>query len=154
MNEVRLRPQAGQSWLHRKGKTYTVLGITSEPDDEDVHRFPVMVFYQGPDGRRWARTLYEWLQSFVPLPFPPAIVWDGKGLPPVGCDVMFNTASSGDVVGTVTGYGVRGNHGEDKHVYRVDINLVYKGTDARNQRALHEVFPTVPAPQKDFDSME
>jgi hypothetical protein len=153
MNEVRLRPEAGQCWTHRKGDVYEVLGITSEPDDEKADKHPVTVFYKGPDGRRWARTLESWLRSFVPSGGR-IIYWDGIGLPPIGCDVVFNTASHGDVAGTVTGYGVRGNHGEDKHVYRVDINLVYKGTDTENQRALHEIKPTVPVPQKDFESMK
>src|ERR1700676_402902 len=106
MSEIRLRPQVGQFWKHRKEATYQVLGITSEPDEDRADKHPVTVFYQGSDGRRWTRTLDSWLRNFVPRESPPPITWDGEGLPPVGCDVIFNTASSGDVVGTVTGYYV------------------------------------------------
>jgi hypothetical protein len=153
MNEIRLRPAPGQFWKHRKEATYQVLGITSEPDEDRAHKHPVTVFYQGADGRRWTRPLESWLRNFVPLKEVPPVTWDGQGLPPIGCDVMFHSGDN-NVVGTVTGYGVRPSLDRDPFTHRVDINLVYKGTDVKNQRMLMDIRPTVPVPQKDFDSME
>ena len=141
MNEVRKRPEAGQVWKHRKGALYTVLGVTSEPDDEKAEKFPVTIFYEGEDGKRWTRTLTSWFGSFTLLSHDSKPVWDGSGLPPVGADVLFNTASSGEVRGTVTGYGVRPSLTGEKAYHRVDIHLVYVGEDVRNQRLLMDVRP-------------
>lgn len=97
--------------------------------------------------------------------------WNGEGLPPVGCDVQFHTASSGWVVGTVVGYYVwdalwpnycpdcgtavekiptsrradcANGHdvaGRVKHMKRVFVNLLYKGTAIENARLLTDLKP-------------
>lgn len=60
-------PEEGTKWKHHKGDVYTVLGVSSKPDADKTAKFPVSVFYEGPDGRRWIRTLESWKQSFTPL---------------------------------------------------------------------------------------
>lgn len=57
-------PKEGDCWQHRKGDYYQVLGLTDEPDPEKADKHPRTVFYQGPDGRKWARTLTSWYESF------------------------------------------------------------------------------------------
>jgi hypothetical protein len=61
-------PVEGQVWRHRSGKDYTVLGVTSVPDDARAAKFPHSVFYRGPDGRKWARALTSWHESFTLVP--------------------------------------------------------------------------------------
>jgi hypothetical protein len=61
------KPAEGSLWKHRKGDIYTVLGVTSEPGEDKADKFPVSVFYLGPDGRKWTRTLLSWQESFTPL---------------------------------------------------------------------------------------
>lgn len=68
-------------------------------------------------------------------------VWDGVGLPPVGADVIFNTSSSGDVMGTVTGYYTLPSLSGGAHNHRVFVDLVYKCTDVPNCRLLGDVKP-------------
>ena len=58
-------PQKGQVWLDRSGDRYTVVGMTSGPDAGKADIFPRAVFYRGPDGREWARTLDSWNESFT-----------------------------------------------------------------------------------------
>lgn len=70
--------------------------------------------------------------------------WKGAGLPPVGADVLFDTGSSGEQVGTVTGYEVRSAGSQSTDTYRVDVFLVYKGTSTPNCRGLQDLRP-VPA---------
>lgn len=65
MTQIRPLPVAGQRWLHRKGDVYTVVHVTSEPEDHKAHEFPVTVIYRGPDGRTWPRTLESFLKSFT-----------------------------------------------------------------------------------------
>jgi hypothetical protein len=69
--------------------------------------------------------------------------WDGEGLPPVGCEVLFDTASSGTQTGTVTGYSVMGHLGGDPAYQRVFVELVYAGTAIPNRRLLKDVRPGV-----------
>jgi hypothetical protein len=65
-------PEFNETWLHEKsGAHYKVLGITSKPDPEKATKHPQSVYYEGPDGRRWVRTLPSWFQSFTP--FAPAL---------------------------------------------------------------------------------
>ena len=65
-------PEFNETWLHEKsGAYYKVLGITSKPDPEKATKHPQSVYYEGPDGRRWVRTLSSWFQSFTP--FAPAL---------------------------------------------------------------------------------
>lgn len=65
MSEIYAIPQAGSTWQHRDGTEYVVIDCTSQPDAEKADRFPMTVFYRGPDGRKWARTLDSWRASFV-----------------------------------------------------------------------------------------
>lgn len=65
MSDLKPCPKLGDVWRHRKGDHYTVLGITSEPDAEKTDKHPRTVFYQGPDGRRWTRTLASWMESLT-----------------------------------------------------------------------------------------
>lgn len=60
-------PVIGSKWKHHKGEVYIVLGVTSSPEEFNAEKFPISVFYEGPDGRRWTRTLESWKQSFTPL---------------------------------------------------------------------------------------
>lgn len=65
-------PEFNETWLHEKsGAYYKVLGITSKPDPEKATKHPQSVYYEGPDGRRWVRTLSSWFQSFTP--YAPAL---------------------------------------------------------------------------------
>jgi hypothetical protein len=57
-------PEEGEVWLHRKGDRYTVIGTTDAPDAEKADKFPRVVFYRGPDGRKWSRPLLSFLESF------------------------------------------------------------------------------------------
>jgi hypothetical protein len=84
-------------------------------------------------------------------PKPPK--WDGKGLPPVGMDVIFETASSGFVIGTVTGYHVMGHLGGDPAYHRVCVDMVYKDTTIPNSRLLKDVKPVPDAPLKQVDKL-
>lgn len=135
MTEVRLKPEVGQVWRHRSGAEYEVLGVTSEPEPEKAEKFPLSVFYKGPDGRRWTRTLKSWFGSFVFVSHASKSVWDGKGLPPIGCDVLIEKGYAHKC--TVVGYTVT----QRVPYYLADINLVYKGTDTPCQRALQDVRP-------------
>lgn len=65
MSEIYAIPQAGSTWQHRDGDVYTVIDCTSQPDAEKADKFPMTVFYRGPDGRKWARTLDSWRASFT-----------------------------------------------------------------------------------------
>jgi hypothetical protein len=65
-------PAPGEVWLHRKGAEYTVIDVTSKPDPEKAEKFPVTVFYRGPDGRKWPRELTSWMKSFTRLRRSPA----------------------------------------------------------------------------------
>lgn len=67
-------PAPGEVWLHRKGEEYTVIAVTSKPDPEKAEKFPVTVFYRGPDGRKWPRKLTSWMKSFTRLRPAPAEV--------------------------------------------------------------------------------
>lgn len=82
------------------------------------------------------RVLYEMMKL---INFP--VHWDGKGLPPIGCDVIFNTSSQGDVVGTVVGWEewptVKGSDFD----HRILVHLLYKDTNISNARHLHELTP-------------
>jgi integrase len=65
MSELYRLPTPGSTWKHRGGDEYTVIGLTSEPDAEKADKFPRTVFYRGPDGRQWTRTLESWRASFT-----------------------------------------------------------------------------------------
>lgn len=67
--------------------------------------------------------------------------WDGRGLPPVGADILFDTASNGEQTGTVTGYDVWPSLGGDPVTHRVFVKFVYKGTPITNSRLLRDVRP-------------
>lgn len=72
------------------------------------------------------------------------MIWDGKGIPPVGCDVYFDTSSSGQQVGTVTGFHIMEALSDNPAYHRIFIDLVYKGTTTPNCRLLYEVKPLLP----------
>jgi hypothetical protein len=80
----------------------------------------------------------------------PTPSWDGKGLPPVGMDVLIDTNSSGLVMCTVTGYHVEGHLEGDTAYHRVFVDVVYKGTDAPNCRLLRDVKPVPPVPPEQW----
>ncbi|MBN3839300.1 hypothetical protein [Burkholderia sp. Ac-20349] len=66
MSELIPIPQAGAEYLHRNGNTYTVLLVTSEPDDgERAEKFPRTVVYRAPDGRVWSRSLERFRTSMA-----------------------------------------------------------------------------------------
>lgn len=61
-------PEEGEVWLHRTGDRYTVIGVTDAPDAEKADKFPRVVFYRGPDGRKRSRPLLSFLESFTLKP--------------------------------------------------------------------------------------
>lgn len=68
-----LLPKPRSIWRHHSGTEYTVIDLTSEPDEERAKKFPVMVFYRAPNNQKWARTLSDFLENFqhvrdMPLP--------------------------------------------------------------------------------------
>jgi hypothetical protein len=65
VSELQRLPTPGSTWKHRGGDEYIVIGLTSEPDAEKAEKFPRTVFYRGPDGRQWTRTLESWRGSFT-----------------------------------------------------------------------------------------
>ncbi|MDV2873881.1 hypothetical protein [Phytobacter diazotrophicus] len=72
-------------------------------------------------------------------------IWDGKDLPPVGCQVYIKLASCGMQIYEVTGYEVRKSVIEaERHLgsFIVNINVRLPGDNSvTNQRFLDEVFP-------------
>lgn len=72
-------------------------------------------------------------------------IWDGKDLPPIGCEVYINLASSGMQVYEVVGYEhrkspIEGHNGPG--LFLVCINVCVPGKrNITNQRFLDEVFP-------------
>jgi len=58
-------PEPGSVWRHKGGTLYTVLDVTSSPDEAKKDEFPVTVIYIGPDGRKWPRTLKRWYDSMT-----------------------------------------------------------------------------------------
>lgn len=53
---------AGQVYIHENGNEYQVLMLTNEhasPDKRD--EYPLTVVYQGPDGRRWSKSVEAFL---------------------------------------------------------------------------------------------
>jgi hypothetical protein len=69
-------------------------------------------------------------------------IWDGEGLPPVGCDVLIGHGrDDDDHICTVTGYTIWPDLGGNKRLHRVFIDLVYKGEETKQQRMLCDVRP-------------
>ncbi len=71
-------------------------------------------------------------------------IWDGKDLPPIGCNVLINLASCGMREYEVAGYEVRRSVIEDERRPGIFVvNILVKSTDgkATNSRFLDEVFP-------------
>lgn len=71
-------------------------------------------------------------------------IWDGKDLPPVGCQVLAHLSRENAWVRhTVASYGIRPGLSGNKHEVRVDINLEASDDprSSKNQRALCDVRP-------------
>lgn len=58
-------PEPTSVWAHSSGTLYTVIAVSSKPDEGKELDFPVTVFYLGPDGRKWTRTLKRWHASMT-----------------------------------------------------------------------------------------
>ncbi len=58
-------PEPGSVWVHKGGALYTVLVVTTEPDEDKADEFPVTVLYLGTDGRKWARPLTRWQERMT-----------------------------------------------------------------------------------------
>ncbi len=59
----------GSWWRHKNGNAYKVLYIANEHADEtNRDEYPMMVVYQGPDMRVWAKSPEGFLRSRTPLP--------------------------------------------------------------------------------------
>lgn len=58
-------PEIGSIWRHKNGTEYTVLAVTTAPDDAKADEFPVTVVYRGPDNKRWPRTMARWYASMT-----------------------------------------------------------------------------------------
>lgn len=56
-------PKVGTRWQHYGGVTYTVLHIANDGAPSPSERYPVMVVYQGPNGKIWARRADDWHRS-------------------------------------------------------------------------------------------
>ena len=72
-------------------------------------------------------------------------IWDGKDLPPEGCDVLIQLASANNGAGKwlphkVTGYRIEADLSGSKHVHRVFIE-VDCGAVSVNERLLCDVRP-------------
>lgn len=63
--KVLTAPAPTSVWAHTSGALYTVLMVTSAPDEGKDVDFPVSVLYLGPDGRKWTRTLKRWHGSMT-----------------------------------------------------------------------------------------
>lgn len=71
-------------------------------------------------------------------------IWDGKDLPPVGCQVLINLASVGMRPYEVTGYEVRRSVEETQYpswLYVVKIKVKSLDGKSENEQFLNEVFP-------------
>lgn len=71
-------------------------------------------------------------------------IWDGKDLPPVGCQVYINLASCGMRIYEVVGYEVRKSVIESerrKGIFVVNVNVKSLDGGGTNQRFLDEVYP-------------
>lgn len=58
-------PEPTSVWVHSSGIMYTVIAVSSPPDEGKDLDFPITVFYLGPDGRKWVRTLKRWHASMT-----------------------------------------------------------------------------------------
>jgi len=57
-------PSPGSKWRHTNGNLYEVLHIANlHADDTRRHEYPIIVVYQGEDGRIWAKPLEGFLAS-------------------------------------------------------------------------------------------
>jgi len=76
-----------------------------------------------------------------------AFLWDGTPLlPPIGALVLIAHGRDDlDHVCEVTGYEVQKSLGDRKADHRVFVNLVYRGTDTKNQRLLCDIRPLTQA---------
>jgi len=69
-------------------------------------------------------------------------IWDGKDLPPEGCDVLVELASLRKwLPHRVNGYRIEADLNGNKHVHRVFIQVTQLGTSAENERLLCDVRP-------------
>ncbi len=58
-------PMAGSRWRHHSGRIYVILMMTNiEPERQD--QFPTTVVYQSPTGKRYSRSLLEFLGRCKP----------------------------------------------------------------------------------------
>ncbi|EPB0513771.1 hypothetical protein OA801_22645 [Citrobacter portucalensis] len=71
-------------------------------------------------------------------------IWDGKDLPPIGCQVLIDLSSVGMRPYEVTGYEVRRSVNEVQYpawLYVVKIKVKSSDGKSTNERFLNEVFP-------------
>lgn len=75
------------------------------------------------------------------------ILWDGVPLlPPIGALVLIAHGRDDlDHVCEVTSYEVQKSLGDRKADHRVFVNMVYRGTDTKNQRLLCDIRPLTQA---------
>ena len=63
MEEKRM-PEVGDTWRHRNGSLYVVVGISNEHSERP--EYPPRVEYANVEnGRRWSRSLSDWHRSMV-----------------------------------------------------------------------------------------
>lgn len=55
-------PPEDSIWQHRNGCKYRVLFLTNGHDRAD---YPRTVIYQGENGKRWSRPLWDWSRSMT-----------------------------------------------------------------------------------------
>lgn len=71
------KPVPWSTWKHEaSGKLYTVIAVTSDPDEGKEDKYPVTVLYRGTDERDWSRTLDDFLANFtlVQTSLPPSFI--------------------------------------------------------------------------------
>jgi len=73
------KPAIGSVWKHRNGNIYTVLGFTNT-ETERHEKYPVTIYYMGPNGKVWSRPLCRWYSSMT-------FVREIPGLPSLNADL-------------------------------------------------------------------
>lgn len=60
-------PEIGSNWVHKRGNEYEVLAIANvHAKDERREDYPLLVIYQGLDGKIWSRGVISWNKTMSP----------------------------------------------------------------------------------------
>lgn len=62
-------PVRKTKWRHRNGNEYTVYDITNEhAEPENRDKYPIMISYVGANGKRWSKTLKDFMAKMTIIP--------------------------------------------------------------------------------------